>query len=176
MRRRGLGAVALAVATACASVHPVAVGQTLDLVLPKLDGGGLSVGSFHGKVVLVDVWASWCRPCTQSLPFYADLQNAYRAKGFVFVGVNVDEDERAARAFLKENSLDLLTLRDPGAGQVGPRFGISRMPTAFFVDRAGRVRRTHEGFSPSDEAPFRKLVEDLLAEGADTPVAAAPAN
>ncbi len=169
---------------ACATVPTrVVTGQSLELSLPKLPLAGhperqskeVALSSLRGKVVLVDVWASWCRPCARSLPFYEDLQHALGPKGFTFVGVDVDEDERAAQAFVQDANLDdLLLLRDPGAKVVAPRFGLSRLPTEFFLDRAGHVRFVHEGFSEGDRAGFRQQLEALLAETPNAPATVRP--
>lgn len=155
----------LSLATACVTPRPLMLGQSMDEVaLPRLAGGTRSLDELRGQVVLVDVWASWCRPCVESLPFYADLENALSAKGFRFVGINIDVDKRAAAAFLKEESLSLETLLDPGAKFIGPRFKITRMPTAFLLDRAGNIRHVHEGFASADKARWRAEIDTLLAE------------
>lgn len=163
--RLHLVALTASLAAACVTPRPLMLGHSMDeVVLPKLTGGTRSLDELRGQVVLVDVWASWCRPCVQSLPFYADLENALSAKGFRFVGINIDEDRRAAAAFLKEESLSVETLLDPGAKLIAPRFKITRMPTAFLLDRAGNIRHVHEGFASADKAKWREEIEALLAE------------
>lgn len=143
------------------------LGHSMDeVVLPRFNGGLRSLEELRGQVVLVDVWASWCRPCVESLPYYADLENALFAKGFRFVGINIDVDERAAAAFLKEESLSFETLHDPAATFIGPRFKITRMPTAFLLDRSGNIRHVREGFVTSDRAKLRARIDELLAEPA----------
>lgn len=165
MRRSALAVAALLLA-GCATTRPLGVGQTMQVALPRLDSPErVDLESLRGQVLLVDVWASWCVPCVRSLPFYKDLQHALGPRGFRFVGINIDEDERAARRFLQETSLeDLLVLRDPGAETIGPRYRVTRMPTAFYVDRAGRVRHVREGFSSQDRGEIRSTLEALLAE------------
>lgn len=157
--------LALLGASACVTPRPLMLGHSMDeVVLPKRGGGTRSLEELRGQVVLVDVWASWCRPCVESLPFYADLENALAPKGFRVVGINIDEDKRAAVAFMKEQSLTLETLFDPGAKFIGPRFKITRMPTAFLLDRAGNIRHVHEGFVSADRARWRTQIDALLAE------------
>lgn len=156
----------LLLSMACVTTRPqLLVGHPMDgVTLPRLSGGTMSLEELEGQVVLVDVWASWCRPCLQSLPFYEDLENALRPRGFRFIGINIDEDRRAAEAFLKTESLSLETLLDPGAAHIAPRFKVSRMPTAFLLDRKGTIRYVHEGFRSGDKAQWRERIEALLAE------------
>ena len=162
---RVLLVLALFLGVACVTPRPLLVGQTMDEVqLPKLSGGTRALEELRGEVVLVDVWASWCRPCVESLPFYEDLENALGPKGFRFVGINVDADARAAEAFLEAESLELETLLDPQAKLVGSRFDVTRMPTAFLLDRSGRIRHVHEGFVSADRSMWRRRIEELLAE------------
>ncbi len=167
---------------ACATT-PLAVrtGSAFDLALPVLgttatDGHAksLALSSLRGNVVLVDVWASWCEPCVEALPFYDDLQRAYGAKGFRFIGVDVDEDARAGRAFLRQHQLDDLTvLRDPGAEVVAPRLGLSRLPTALLLDRTGHVKFVRQGFEDAERATLRQEIQTLLSVGDAVPVRAA---
>lgn len=100
------------------------------------------------------------------MPFYAELQSELQAQGFRFVGINIDEDRRAPRAFLQANGLELDTLLDPGAKFIGPRFKITRMPTAFLLDRDGRIRHVHLGFAQADKAWWRARIDELLNEPA----------
>lgn len=174
-RRRnlsGLGAaaalVAVLVSAGCVPQRPLEVGGPMDLQLRTLDGEPFSFAEMRGHVMLVDVWASWCGPCRESLPFYADLANAWKDRGFRFVGINVDEDVRAARAFLRREKLSLFTIRDPGAEAVAARLPVTRLPTAFLVDRSGRIRYTHEGFVSRDKQLLRDALDKLLDEPVPT--------
>jgi thiol-disulfide isomerase/thioredoxin len=86
----------------CATVaRAPAVGQSVQSLLAPVNHGEVSPIELEGKVVLVDVWASWCQPCAEALPFYAQLQDELKAQGFVLLTINVDADRRAADAFLK---------------------------------------------------------------------------
>lgn len=151
----------------CATTRPVFVGQNIDLTLPRLGGGELSLEELRGRVVVLDVWASWCGPCVASMPFYAELQKTYGPEGLTIVGLSVDEDERAATAFLQGRGEQLVTLRDPGAEVATTRLKVRRMPTAFFIDRQGVVRHTLEGFSANDRDAIRQTIERLLASGSE---------
>lgn len=156
--------VLLLVAGCAAGRTSAPLERELTLALPTLEGDVLSLQSMRGKVVLVEVWASWCRPCLNSLPFHADLHTALRPRGFEFVGINIDADERAAVAFLDEARLEVPTLRDPGGVRVAASLPLKRLPMALLLDRRGRIRYIHEGFHPKDRAHLRSRVEALLGE------------
>ena len=117
-----------------------------------------------GKVVLVDVWASWCAPCKASFPAMAKLHADYAKRGFVIVAVSVDEKAGAAAAFAKKMTPPFATLHDAGkklVQQVEP----PAMPTSYLLGRDGRVRFVHQGFhGETTERELRREIETLLAE------------
>jgi len=166
---RRLVAFLVVLLASCVHRVPMEVGGRMDVALNTLEGAAWSFEAVRGKVVLVDVWASWCGPCRQSMPFYEDLATAWKARGFEFVGITVDEDERAAKAFLRQEELALFTLHDPGANVVSGRYKVTRMPTAFLLDRTGTIRLAVEGFTAGDKQRIKDELEKLLAEPVEAP-------
>ncbi len=163
MRRPALLLAALL--SSCATVHPL-VGGRFEPALRRLDGHPFSWSETSGHVVLVDVWASWCRWCTRSIPFYARLQQDLGPNGLAYVGIDVDADPRAGRAFLKAvGSEQLVELEDREANAVVQRLNVERLPLLILIDRTARVRRVVQGFTAEDEAEIRRSVEALLAGG-----------
>ena len=61
-----------------------------DFALKDLDGNTVKLSNFKGKVILLDFWATWCKPCQAAMPFLVSLHKKYGDKGFVLIGVNVD--------------------------------------------------------------------------------------
>lgn len=151
-----LGLTAQAFAQVAATPAPA-------LELPTADGAAVSLASLRGKVVLVDVWASWCVPCKAAFPEYDALQREYRARGFEVLAVNVDERRADADRFLAGRSPALTVVFDP-KGVAPERLKVHGMPTSFLVDRRGHIRYTHEGFTAKDLATYRRRIEALLAE------------
>ena len=115
----------------------------------------------HGKVVLVDFWASWCAPCLSSFPWMDDLQKRHGQQGLVVVAVNLDQDRALADAFLRKTAPQFRIEFDQ-QGTLAKQFGVQAMPTSFLIDRSGIVRWAYiecgtEGLAglgkmPSDEA------------------------
>jgi cytochrome c biogenesis protein CcmG/thiol:disulfide interchange protein DsbE len=119
--------------------------------------------SLHGKVVLVDFWASWCGPCLQSFPWMNDLHTRHGGDGLVIVAVNVDQDRALADAFLKKIPPQFRVEYD-AAGSLAQQFGVEAMPTSFLIDRAGRVRVRHAGFREKHREDREQQIVQLLKE------------
>lgn len=133
----------------------------LPFSLPDMEGKTVSSQALGGKVVLVDIWATWCKPCLKSFPFYAELYQAHKAEGFELLAVSVDSDDDQVRRFLEANQVPFRVLRDPG-GSLPNKLAISTMPTAFLIDRSGAVVEVHEGFVSTDRSKITAMVKEAL--------------
>jgi len=71
----------------------VLAGPAPNFTLEDISGKPLSLNDIKGKVVIVDFWATWCGPCVMSIPELVDLQDKYKAKGLVVIGISVDDEE-----------------------------------------------------------------------------------
>ena len=137
-----------------------AVGDTFVLQSEHLaDGKAFDLSSQRGKVCIVDVWASWCGPCRQALPFFAELHGRLGSRGLTVVALSVDEDRAAASKFVDSMKLPFVVLWDRDQKNVA-RLNVPKMPTSFLLDRQGRVRKVYGGFNDAD----RKVIEaDVMA-------------
>ncbi|MBZ4400588.1 TlpA disulfide reductase family protein [Myxococcus sp. MISCRS1] len=129
-------------------------------------GEPYDLASDKGSVVLLDVWATWCEPCKDALPFYENLQREYANKGLKVYALNIDEDSRAIPAFLKEVKVGLPILLDENAQVAERTLKVRGMPTTYFIDRRGVVRHVHEGFNEEFLTKYQSELEALLAEPA----------
>jgi cytochrome c biogenesis protein CcmG, thiol:disulfide interchange protein DsbE len=106
--------------------------------LRRLDRDGrLSLASLRGKVVVLNFWASDCIPCKQEMPRVEAAAKRYAGR-VVFVGVDVDDGDGPARAFMRRYGATYANVADPIAETAGD-FGVIGTPTTLFVDRRGRV-------------------------------------
>ncbi|CAN5813953.1 TlpA disulfide reductase family protein [soil metagenome] len=133
--------------------------------LPALDTFGLegTLPNTTGKVVYLDFWASWCAPCKASFPVLAGWHKDYASRGLLVLGVNVDEELAAMKAFLAKNTVGFPVVRD-AAHKLVAAANVDTMPTSFLIDRKGVIRLVHNGFHEKDKAPLQAKIESLLAE------------
>ena len=152
----------LLLACSCASSRPLPDRAALAGVsLAKLDGGSSPIADLRGRVVLLDFWATWCEPCKEALPFYAQLQRELGERGFTVAAVSVDADDAPVRQYFAGSPPPFLVLRDPD-GDVAQRMGVSVMPTSFLLDRAGEPKFRNQGFTAADQQAIRARVLSLL--------------
>jgi peroxiredoxin len=133
-----------------------------DFELSDISGRRISLGSLRGKVVLIDVWATWCPVCRKSMPdfesFYRNFRNSPK---FVILTVSQDHDPTAARRFVDANHYDFPVLFDP-VGEFGAAYNISAVPNEILIGSNGRILWCCPGgpnWSDSNiRSEFRKLL------------------
>lgn len=145
-----------------ASAKPLKEGDALpDLATMELTG---RLPDYRGRVVLLDIWASWCAPCRASFPVLEKLQQDLGPRGLVLIAVSVDQRSRDFDRFVAKHRPSFAVLRD-GAERLAPTLSPPAMPTTYLVDRQGRVRRILLGFEGSESAEIlRAAVTSLLEE------------
>ena len=165
-RRRFIHRCGLFLAGVAASSGPLRAGWKEAESLPALTGFGLegNIPNLKGKVVYVDFWASWCGPCKTSFPAMNRLQQEFGQKGFVIVGISVDESPAEMHRFLEKTPASFAIVRDASHKLVSVA-DVSAMPTSFLVDRKGTIRYVHHGFREKDEAALAARITALLTQG-----------
>ena len=136
-------------------------GQTAPaFVLKDLEGKPVRLADFKGKAVLLNFWATWCPPCRHEIPDLVALQNEYKDKGLVVIGVSLDQNGPAAvKSFAARMKINYpVVMGDEKT--VLSYGGIQSIPTTFFIDREGRITGRHDG--GDDKAGFEAAVKPLL--------------
>lgn len=135
-----------------------------DFALQDSQGQTVRLSDLRGKPVLVNLWASWCAPCKAEMPAMQEVYEAYSQHGFTILAVNTtfQDDQAAANAFVTERGLTFPVLYDLD-GAVSRQYQVRSMPSSFFVDSEGVIRRTVYG-GPMPEALLRAEIERLLEE------------
>ena len=106
--------------------------------LKDSSGKKIELKDYHGKVVLLDFWATWCTGCKMEIPWFSEFQRTYGAQGFAVVGVSMDEGGwRVLKPFLAETHVPYPILL--GDGPTAQRFAIQSLPDTLLIDRQGRV-------------------------------------
>jgi len=124
-------------------------------------GGTIESDSLRGRVLYVDFWASWCVPCRRSFPWLAELQERYGEKGLTVVAINLDQDRKAADAFLGKYPTPFRVAFDP-QGKTAEAFHVEAMPSSFVIGRDGRVLERHAGFDPKKAAELEERIAKEL--------------
>ena len=132
--------------------------------LTSFDGAPVELAALRGKVVVLNFWASWCYPaCYEEAPALERGWQAYKDRGLVLVGVDIQDKEEPAKKFLAQFGHTFANAPDP-AGRVAVDYGVYGVPETFFIDRAGRIRFKHVG--ALTDALFKKYAEPLVEERA----------
>jgi cytochrome c biogenesis protein CcmG/thiol:disulfide interchange protein DsbE len=104
----------------------------------------VTLNEFHGRVVVLNFWATWCAPCVEEMPSLVQLQQHFKDRGVTVLGVSVDVDGDAYHKFLKDYKIDFLTVRDPDQ-KTSNLFGSFKWPETYIIDRNGILRRKFIG-------------------------------
>jgi peroxiredoxin len=134
-----------------------------DFTLKSVGGANLRLAEQRGQVVMVNFWATWCGPCRQEMPHLARLYDKYKSSGFTLLGVNIDDDPRAAAALAAKLGVKFPVLLDTDK-KVSKVYDMSAMPATLLIDRDGRVRHIHRGYRDGVEQTYEEQVRGLLKE------------
>lgn len=115
-----------------------------DLTLKDPSGAPVKLADYKGKVVLLNFWGTWCPPCRVEIPGFIEVQEAYRDKGFVIVGVAVEDTAEAVKAYASEMKINypIAMAQEDVENAYGPIYGL---PLSFFIARDGSICRKHFG-------------------------------
>ncbi|MCX8095175.1 MAG: TlpA family protein disulfide reductase [Caldisericia bacterium] len=132
--------------------------------LSTIDGGYLTLNEFKGKVVLLDFWAEWCGPCKKSTPIIVSLYNKYKDRGFVVIGMNLDDESDFDKVidYIKKSKIEYpITIKGFNIAQ---KYGVSGIPKFFLIDKEGKIALTITGLSTTLENDLKNSIEFLLKE------------
>ncbi|HKP36033.1 MAG TPA: TlpA disulfide reductase family protein [Pyrinomonadaceae bacterium] len=152
---------------------PVALPSEIrDAQVKTLDGSSLKLSDYDKKVVVLNIWATWCGPCRLEMPDLVKLNNEYKSRGLVVLGLattyNERNDQAHVKEFIKTQKVDYRILWDDGtlaAPLVQIMGGRSVIPQSFVISRDGRVVKHFQGFNQlSTPALMRQAVEEALSD------------
>ena len=139
-----LVALASGVAWSMGSRVPVVGTAVEDFQLVDLSGKMQSLSQYRGKIVLVNFWATWCKPCTTEMPAMQTIYDKLRDKGFVVLAVNELEDDAKVREHIKQYGHTFPVLMDRD-NKVANQFGVFGLPVSVFLDEKGVVQEYIKG-------------------------------
>ncbi len=140
-----------------------------ELTLKDLDGTDVSLSEYKGKVILVNFWATWCDPCRVEIPWLIEMQQKYGPKGFVILGIALDEEGKSVVApFVAKERFDVNGTKEPmsykiliGNDEAADKFGgLFGYPTSILISRDGKQIKRVTGIISEDE--MNKAIESQL--------------
>lgn len=142
-----------------------------DFAGTTLRGDPLSLADLRGRVVLLNVWATWCDPCREELPDLQALHVRLEDRGLTVLGVSTDapRDAKTLRNMVSGFNLTYPVIHDPRS-VIGSPFQIVGYPASFVIDRAGTLRWRRDGMIPPGDPELAAILEAALAEPAPAPL------
>ena len=122
---------------------------TPDVEGTDLDGKKVKLSSLKGKVVMLDIWATWCPPCRAMIPHERDLVKKLKDKPFVLVSVSVDGDQKTLTDFLDKEPMPWSHWFDGQGGPVAKVYKGNGIPRLYLIDAAGVLRKKWVGSPPT---------------------------
>jgi len=138
--------------------------------LQTLDGESMKLADFADKVLIVNIWATWCGPCRQEMPELVKMNNEYKSRGLIVLGLatsyNEHNDQAHVKDFIRAQNINYRIVWDDGtmaAPLVQLVQGRAVIPQSFVISRDGRIVKHFQGFNPySTPQLMRQAVEDAL--------------
>ena len=167
-RLSSFGVVLAITAGACVSgdnAGPPRIGEPArEYAATNLAGDTVSLGSLRGKVVLLNLWATWCTPCRMETPYLQSVFEDYHAEGFEIVGISMDTGDAAAEVamFVEEYAVSYTILHDPKMRGM-ELYQVLGLPATFLIDREGVLRWMRYGPIAEDDPDFLQALEDVIS-------------
>jgi peroxiredoxin len=146
-------------------LFPVAVGSAAPnfKATDLASGATRTIADYRDKVVLLNVWATWCEPCKVEMPSMEELYRAYGPRGVHIVAVSIDDavPEDSIRAYAKDLGLTFEILHDP-THQIERAYQTTGYPESFVIDRGGTIRKKWISAADWNSPASRALFDELL--------------
>jgi len=123
---------------------PLIAKRSPSFTLTLFDGKVIRLEDFRGKVIFLNFWASWCVPCRAEAKTLEAAWQSHKDRGVVFLGIDIQDKEEDARAFIKEFGITYLNGRD-ASGKIAVDYGVWGIPESFFIDRSRGITYKHVG-------------------------------
>jgi cytochrome c biogenesis protein CcmG/thiol:disulfide interchange protein DsbE len=126
-----------------------------------LDGRTVSKDDFGGKLLVLNFWATWCPPCIEEFPSLNTLAAQLKQQGVVVLGLSIDKNEAAYKAFVQKNQPEFLVSRDPDAN-IPTAYGTFKWPETYVIDRSGKVVQKYIGPRDWNDPAIVSSIKALL--------------
>jgi peroxiredoxin len=134
-----------------------------DFSLPAQNNETVSLSALKGRTVLVNFWASWCKPCQKEIPELNRIYEKFSAQGFSIVGINIDKEKANAERYMERIPISYTVAFDSGMSVIDD-YKAPGMPSSYIIDKNGIVREIIYGFSEKKKALIESSITALLNE------------
>ena len=135
--------------------------QNIQLKLNTFDDKLMDISKYKGRVILLNFWASWCRPCVKEIPSLVRLQQQFDHDDFNIITINVGESKEQIVEFMKKVKLELPIMLDAD-GQAVKDWGVYAYPSSLVLDRKGVIRYAYLGALEWDSQSIINTIRELL--------------
>jgi cytochrome c biogenesis protein CcmG/thiol:disulfide interchange protein DsbE len=133
-----------------------------DFALTDVSGANFQLSDYQGKVILLNFWATWCKPCEGEIPWFVEFQREHGNQGFTVIGVSLDEDGwKAVRPVIESQKINYRV--GIGDNALAQKYGVDSLPKSLLIDRDGRILVKHVGITSKSQYE-REIVRALWAE------------
>jgi len=131
-----------------------------EINLPGTEGE-VQLENLKGKVVYLDFWASWCKPCAKSFPWMHEMKQRYADQGFEILAINLDKERKLADEFLGQMKVNFMVAFDAD-GKSAADYKLKGMPSSYLIGRDGNVYASHIGFREKDKLELEQAIKQLI--------------
>ena len=137
--------------------------KAADIVLPEtISEKTFKLSDVKEKIILVDFWATWCKPCAKTLPLLVDLEKKYKGQVKVVL-VNIDNDNAKAQKFLKQKDIPLLSVWDKDK-KIVESYEVAAMPSLYLLSQGREVLWHLYGYTERDKKDLQKKLKELVGK------------
>lgn len=135
-------------------------------VLEALDGSRFSSETLAGKVALVDLWATWCKPCLAEIPYWNELHQRYSKRGFTVLGITIQSGWASdIKGDIEKFEFEIKYPLVVGTEEVERAFGrVDGFPTTFLITRDGKIHEKYTGQYPDKHKEIEADIKKLLSQ------------
>jgi thiol-disulfide isomerase/thioredoxin len=155
------------------SIYPEMTANVMKSTMKGVDGQEFTISDLAGKVVLVNLWATWCGPCKFEMPELAKLEDEYKDRGFMVLGLSVEEDDTAEGMKKVTDALKVgykvgWANKDAQKGFMDISRAGGVIPQSFLITRDGRLAGVFKGYNPQrTPADMRKKLDEVIGKDAE---------